>query len=159
MVDWKEVVYGLAVYMLFVPMVFLGVNTFFPELPENTCHGYYYDDYRVAMPLERQDCNCTSLAEQEAYQIEQQECFAQYEDDRRSAEAMRYVGVMILSLLGSLVMLLPVERSISYGLFIGVVFTAFIATIRYIDTRSKLGFALLVALFALIVAFIQKKHR
>jgi len=48
------------------------------------------------------------------------------------------------------------DKSIIFGLFFGVVITAFSATINYMESRSVIGFALLVFLFGLIIYFVNR---
>lgn len=160
MVDWRSVAFSLAVCLLYVPMVYLGVNTFFPELPENTC----YLSVRPAYPpYGKPECNCTAAEKQAAAQAasdqEILECNAAWQQQRRDAEAGRYVGIMLISLVGSIALLLKLEKSVTTGMFIGVVVTAFIGTVRYIETRTVAGFALLVALFLIVIAYIQRQRK
>ncbi len=164
MVDWRSVAFALAVCVLYVPMVYLGVNTFFPELPENTCYlsvKHVYSPY--APPYALPECNCTAAegqaAAQAASETEMRECDAAWQQKRREAEAGRYVGIMVISLVGSIALLLKLEKSITSGMFIGVVVTAFIGTVRYIETRTVAGFALLVALFLIVIAYIQRQRK
>lgn len=159
MINWKSVVFSLAVCLLFVPMVFLGVNTLFPELPENTCYDRY--DRAVPIPVGKPQYEMTEseLLEEQLRQEETRTCYAQWQVERRKAEASRYVGIMLISLFASLALLLPLETSVTYGLFLGVVITAFTGTVRYIDSRSLIGFVLLITLFIVVIAFIQRQKK
>ena len=66
---------------------------------------------------------------------------------------------MIINIVFAFVMLLNLDKSIIFGLFFGVVITAFIATIRYIDSRTIPGFVLLVVLFGIIIYFVNSMKK
>lgn len=149
--EWRKVVFAIAISLLFVPMVYLGVNTFFPAEPQNTCYPRF-----IAPPCKEEESACWER--QRATDMEMQDCQLAWEQERKRYEGGKYIVIMLISIAASLVMLLRLEKSIVYGLFFGVVITAFTGTLRYIDARSVFGFGLMVALFALIIAFVQRER-
>ena len=141
MTNWKHIVFTLAITFLFVPMVYLGVNTFFPESPSNTCYE------KVPRPE-------AEFSEEHAIQM--RECQDNWQKERTKHDGGKYITIIIICILASLVMLVPLDKSITYGLFLGVVVTAFTGTIRYLDSRSKAGFVLMVFLFGMVIYFIHR---
>jgi len=49
------------------------------------------------------------------------------------------------------------QDSVSMGLFLGSIAATFGGTIRYFDSRSKMGFIVLVITFFIMLYFINKK--
>lgn len=150
--NWKKIIFAIAIAILFIPMVYLGINTFFPDMPSDRCIE--------AVPLVRCDPADDSCSNKEQVKsVERQDCYEQYRNDRRDYEGNKYIALMIICLLTSFVMLLKLDPSIIYGLFFGVVITAFTGTLRYIDSRSKIGFFLMVVLFVVIILFVHKTRK
>lgn len=147
----KKIIFSIAICLLFIPMVYLGVNTFYPiDYGEESC-------YRKAML----DCKFNEsgcMEQNDKYTIEEQACVQKMQSERRTQESYRYITLVIICIISALITLLNFEKSINYGIFFGVVITAFTATIRYIDSRSKTGFFLMVLLFIIVVLFIQRQR-
>lgn len=151
-INWKKVIFAIAIMLLYVPMVYLGVNTFFPDFDQDDCYG------RVASPTCKFDAEgCAETLEKN--RIEQNECYKEYRSNKNAYEGNKYIVIMIITLITSFVMLANLDKSIIYGLFFGVIITAFTGTIRYIDSKSIIGFALMVTLFITIIVFIQKRKQ
>ena len=137
-------VFAIAICLLYIPMVFMAVKTFFPEIPDNDCYA--------ARPLV--ETNESIKASEEM-----RECEQAYEKEREKYDGWKFIFIMIVNIIATFVMLFKLEASIVYGLFFGVVITAFSATIRYMESRSIPGFALLVILFGMIIYFISSKKK
>jgi ABC-type glycerol-3-phosphate transport system permease component len=149
MKDWRGIVFGLAIAMLFVPMVFLGVNTAFQEIEENCT--------RLYKPCIDQEAEC--LEEAQRLQEEQLECYRDFEAMRKTQDGHKFIALIGVCLLISLLLLSRLHNSIIYGLFFGIVITAFVSTIAYLRARSFAGFILLVLLFIMAIYFIQKQSQ
>lgn len=148
--DWKRIVFAIAICLIYIPMVFMAVNTFFPKVSYNTC--YYPKEIPVAVGTLNQ-------SELDAQYREMQECEQNYSVEREKYDGWKFIAIMILSIVAALVMLLKLDKSIVLGLFLGVVITALVATIRYMESRSIPGFILLVILFVLIIFFVNIKRK
>jgi hypothetical protein len=144
--DWKKIVFAVAISLLYIPMVFMAVNTFFPKTPVNTC--YSYRPYPIGE-------NITD-AERDKYNQEMQECQEKYDEQKTKYDGWKFIVIMVINIIASLFMLMKLDKSIIFGLFFGVVITAFTATINYMQSRSVFGFILLVLLFGLIIYFVNK---
>ena len=145
--DWKKIIFAIAICLIYIPMVFMAVNTFFPETPKNTCRNFY--------PVDK---NMTVL-QSEQYNQDMQECEENYDEQRTKYDGWKFIVIMIINIIAALFMLMKLDKSIIFGLFFGIVITAFTATINYMESRSIIGFALLVFLFGLIIYFVNRMSK
>ncbi|NTV23713.1 MAG: hypothetical protein HGA85_05045 [Nanoarchaeota archaeon] len=145
--EWKKVVFGLAVCLLYIPMVFMAVNTFFPKTPENTCYLSY--PYKYGAPE-----NLT-YEQQQARDEEMRLCDSKYQEERTRYDGWKFIIIMIINIIASAVLLINLDKSIRYGLFFGIVIAAFAGTMGYMESRSAVGFGLLVVLFIFVVYLIN----
>ena len=152
--EWKKVVFALAISLLFVPLVYLGINTFFPENPDNDC-------YRSLLPLNCRDAEDVSACEQANLenQNEMDDCWDEYDALNKKYDGNKYIVLMIICVITSFVMLMNLDKSVKYGLFMGVVITAFSGTMQYIESRSLIGFILMIILFVVIIYFVQRNSK
>ncbi len=146
----------LAIIILFIPLVFMGANVFFPDYED------YYPGkncYATPRPVnaapgvaetwdkDRQDCMDQERTERQ-----------QWEEDRRVYEGQKYIFVSIVCLVAILAaLLIPLNPQIKWGLFIGAIVSAFFATLIYFRTKSIIGFLILVILFILVIVFIGRQ--
>ena len=65
---WKQIIFAIAIALLFIPMVYLGVNTFFPASPIEDC----YDRSPPIKLCEPNDPSCIEQAREKS--IEQKAC-------------------------------------------------------------------------------------
>ncbi len=164
--NWTKLIYVLIIVLLYVPMVFLGANVFFPEYTGvNSYYSGPYVDCYVKYPypenLEKlTDQQRTALEEnqrkcQEEFQKEQQK----FEQAKLSYEGIKYVFISLFNLVILLLALFlsKLQDSVTMGLFLGSVASTFGATIRYFDTKSKIGFVILVVTFFAMLYFINRK--
>jgi hypothetical protein len=156
--DWRKIVFAIAIALLFIPMVFLGVNTFFPKEPANTCYNNMFPVAPKEGPLTQEE-QAQYNADQQKYNEEQQVCQTAWDAARIQYDGMKYIVIMIICIIASFTMLLNLDKSIIYGLFFGVVITAFSGTIAYIQARSIVGFILMVVLFILIIVWVQRERQ
>ncbi len=148
--DWKKIVFAIAICLIYIPMVFMAVNTFFPKAPVNEC----YIDYKYpVIAAENKEINQTQLDE---YNRKIRECEISFDSERTKYDGWKFIVIMIVNIIATLFMLMKFDKSIIFGLFFGVVITAFSATINYMESRSVIGFALLVFLFGLIIYFVNR---
>jgi len=160
--NWRKLILVLIIVLLYVPMVFLGANVFFPEYTgmnsyyrgmENCYSKYPYPEKLTETQRQTMDEDLTKC--QQEYQQAQED----WEKNKLAYEGQKYVFITLFNLIILLLALfLPkLQQSISLGLFLGSIATTFGATLRYFDSRSKIGFIVLVITFAVTLFFIQKK--
>ncbi len=147
-------------------MVFLGANVFFPNYTgtDSYYRGPYVDCYgKYPYPAAAEKL---SAAEQSAIDENMRKCneeFQQeqdkFEQGKLSYEGMKYVFVSLFNLVILLLALfLPkLQDSVTMGLFLGSIAATFGGTIRYFNTNSKIGFAILVVTFFAMLYFINRK--
>lgn len=146
-------------------MVFLGANVFFPEYTGGNsyyrgysdCYGKYPyppDAVKLSEP-QRVAINDAQRKCQDEQNLAQQ----RWEDEKLAYEGQKYVFLSLFNLLILLVaVFLPhLHDTVSMGLFLGAVGATFGATIRYFDSRSKVGFVILVVTFIFVLFFINRK--
>lgn len=149
MMDWKKIVFAIAICLLYIPLVFMAVNTFFPKTPTNEC----YMEYPYPAAAEKV-ANQTQMDE---YYRQARECDNAFMAEQTRYDGWKFIVVMIINIIAAFLMLLEIDKSIIFGLFFGVTITAFTATLRYMESRSVLGFCLLVVLFGVIVYFVNSR--
>jgi hypothetical protein len=151
--DKTKVLFVLLVVLLYIPLVFIGVNTFYPDNPNyndyyryDTC--YTYDNIEKPSVL-NETCYEEQLAEQKVY-----------EQDRKNYEGTKYSLLILLNLLVlGIAMYVTLQGSVVVGLFLGAVLTTIISSFMYIESESKLGFLLLFVMFLSTIIFISKKSK
>ncbi len=164
--NWTKLLYVLIIVLLYVPMVFLGANVFFPEYTGTNAyyHGPYPDCYQK-YPYPQNPDELTSL-QREAIDANQRQCQEEFnrenekfEQAKLAYEGTKYVFIALFNLVILLLALfLPkLQDSVTMGLFLGSIAATFGATIRYFDTRSKIGFIILVITFFAMLYFINRK--
>ena len=151
MMEWRKVVFAIAICLLYIPMVFMAVNTFFPDAPTNDCY------MRYSYPMPAAVGKDVPQAEVNDYQRQMNVCEQTFQAEQKKYDGWKFIVIMVINILAAFVMLLNIEQSIIFGLFFGVTITAFSATIRYIEARSLIGFGLLVVLFGLIIYFVNSR--
>lgn len=143
-------VYSLIVLVIYIPLVFMGANVFFPEYSGSD--RYYVSDcfsLRGEMMMDGPEKECVKANEEER---------RAFENEKRSYEAGKYVFITLVNLLALFVVIfIGLDSSILLGLFSGSIITTFISTMIYFDTRSKLGFSILVLIFIGTIYYINKK--
>lgn len=155
--DWTKLLYVLIIVLLYVPMVFLGANVFFPKYTGDDAH---FQGYEKCSPT-RAPADAITGEEREA----NQECLDKAEEERkvfnaekREYEGWKYVFVVAFNLIILLIALfITLQDSIVMGLFTGTVVAIFFSTIRYFDSNSKVGFGLLVVTFFVALFFINRR--
>jgi hypothetical protein len=157
--NFQKVLSSFIIAILFIPLVFMGSNVFFPKYDWKD-YGNFKDCYASIPPKESPEQN-------EELRREQQDCYREQEENRQAWEAekrvydsWKYVFIVSLCLIGLLAALIPsLAKNIKFGLFIGAAVSAFASTMIYFNTKSKLGFILLAVLFILSVFFINKERK
>ena len=158
--NWTKLLYVLMIVLLYIPMVFLGANVFFPEYTGTDSYYPYYEKCARPVLLD----NATD-AEREALNEANDKCFEesraaekQWREEKNAYEGWKYVYIAIFNLIVLLIALLvTMQDSVVMGLFLASIGSTFGATLRYFDSRSKIGFMVLVVIFFAMVYFINKK--
>lgn len=165
--NWTKLLYVLMIVLLYVPMVFLGANVFFPQYTGSNAYypGQYMDCYGkypyTASPEKVSSAELEVITENqrkcnEEFQKEQQA----FEQAKLSYEGRKYVFISLFNLaILLLALFLPkLQDSVNMGLFMGSIAATFGATIRYFDTKSKIGFIILLVTFLAMLYFINYKR-
>jgi hypothetical protein len=165
--NWTKVLYVLMIILIYIPMVFLGANVFFPKF---TGQEAYYQGYGPAGDCYAQPCPADQKitdAEQAARQAKIDACTQKQQADQKAFDKEKnaydgdkYTFIAIFNLAVLLIALFwtSLNDTIMMALFIGAVFATFIATIQYFGTNSKVGFVVLVATFFAALFFINRKR-
>jgi len=159
--NWTKFIYVLIIVLIYIPMVFLGANVFFPKYTGNDRYYQGDDCYRQYPAPERLPGG--ELPERDAdfeqCQLDSKAARDQYEQEKNAYEGNKYFFMSLFSVIVLLVaMFVPkIQDSVSMGLFLGAIATTFFSTWIYFDSNSKLGFAVLVVIFFLTLFFINRK--
>lgn len=162
MMNWTKLLYGLIIALLFVPMVFLGANVFFPEY---TGSDSYYQGtencYLRYQPKANEQMTPEQIADQEACLEREKENQRVWEEGRKVYNGWKYFAITAFTLAMLLfAIFVPLMDVVRMGLFFGSVVTAFIATVSYWEyARTPLGFGLMVVLFFVVLFYINKRAK
>ncbi len=165
--NWIKLLYVLVIALLYVPMVFLGANVFFPKYtgsesyfhPTKECYPRYAPSEKLS-PAEQQQ-----IAEEQQVKIEQ--CLAEqrqaelaWEKERGEYDGIKYMAITAFNLVILIIVLFTTFKdAVIMGLFIGTVVATFGATIRYWDyARTRIGFTLLLVMFFAVLYFVNKRQ-
>ena len=165
LMNWSKLLYTLIIVLLYVPMVFVGANVFFPEYTGTDSYYHGTEDCYLKYPSPAPE---KTLAAEQSIAITEKQAQCQkdfyanqqkWEQEKLVYEGTKYVFITLFNLLILVIaVFLPfLKDSVALGLFLGSVFATFGATIRYFDTRSKIGFVLLVITFIVVIFFINRK--
>lgn len=168
MVNWIKLLYVLVIALLYVPMVFLGSNVFFPKFTgsESYFRGTEECYPRFApsdkLPLEEQQRISDEQQKQiSACQERMREQERIFNEERSVYNGWKYAfitGFNLVILIAAL--LLPLMDAVLMGLFIGTVVTAFSATVSYWEyARTKTGFVLMLAMFFIVLFFVNRRQK
>ncbi|MBD3318708.1 hypothetical protein GF342_02245 [Candidatus Woesearchaeota archaeon] len=157
--EWSKFLYIVIIAMLYVPMVFLGANAFFPKF----AGGEYYRSYAECYdaPVNPELPNQTEeQARKECYEQDERNRQA-WEEEFQNHEAFKYVFIALFNLviLGLAVWWQSLSAPVALGLFFGSTIATFSATLAYFDTRSKLGFGIVVITFFVVLYFVSRMSK
>jgi len=163
--NWTKLLYVLIIILLYVPMVFVGANVFFPKYTGTESYYQPYTDcyqkypYPPSEKITDESQNKQISEKQEQCQKEFQTKQQTWEQEKLKYEGTKYVFIALFNLIILLIALfLPkLQDSVTMGLFLGSIVATFGGTIRYFDTRSKIGFIVLVLTFFAMLFFINRK--
>lgn len=153
------------IVLLYVPMVFLGANVFFPQYTGTNAYYHGYTDCygKYPYPAEPDKLSVAARAVIDGNQRKCNEDFQkaqeEFEQKKLSYEGRKYVFTSLFNLgILLLALFLPkLQDSVTMGLFMGSIAATFGGTVRYFDTKSKIGFAILVVTFFAMLYFINRK--
>lgn len=167
MVNWVKLLYVLVIALLYVPMVFLGANVFFPKYTGSDSYFRGTEECYPRYPVAE-----VKTVEQQRIADEQQqkinECTARMRQEETAWNEARnvYNGWKYAAITGfNLVILLFVvfitfTEAVSMGIFFGTVATAFAATVSYWEyARTKVGFILMLITFFIVLFIVNKRAR
>lgn len=168
MANWTKLLYVLVIALLYVPMVFLGSNVFFPKFTGSDsyfrgteeCYPRFAPSDKL--PLEEQQ----RISDEQQKQIN--ECQARMREQERIFNEERSVyngwkyafitGFNLIILL--LIVFIAFADAVTIGIFFGTVVTAFAATVTYWEyARTKLGFILMLITFFVVLYVVNKRAR
>jgi len=165
--NWTKLLYVLVIALIYVPMVFLGANVFFPKYTgsdsyydfERQCYPKYPISERLA-PEQQEVISKERQVEIDQCLVEQKAARLVWEEERGVYDGYKYMAIVGFNLAMLLVVLFfTLKEAIIIGLFTGAMVTTFGATIRYWDyARTKIGFGLLLATFFVMLYFINKRQ-
>ncbi|HLC22470.1 MAG TPA: hypothetical protein VJJ79_01730 [Candidatus Nanoarchaeia archaeon] len=151
---WNKIILSLVVILLYISLVFMGANVFFPKYAGS--HSYYNEYRSCSYPEGKADAPV--YIENETCMQEQRAAQDAFEIDKRQYDGNKYVFIVILNLLVLIAaFFITAEDSVIIGLFLGATITSFISTWVYFDTQSKIGFGILFVMFFVTLSFIAKK--
>lgn len=163
--NWTKLLYVLIIVLLYVPMVFLGANVFFPQYTGSNSYYHPTGDCYLKYPYPA-NIDTLTTPQKEALDANQRECQQEqqaeqekFEQAKLAYEGKKYVFIALFNLaILLLALFLPLlQDSVTMGLFLGSIAATFGATIRYFDTQSKIGFGILVITFFAMLFFINRK--
>lgn len=163
--NWTKLLYVLMIVLLYIPMVFLGANVFFPEYTGQDSY-YPYRECPYPSPVAGGNMTAEEKAsmDQASYKLQTEcsdknrEAEREWSKEKNAYEGWKYVYIALFNLAVLLLALfIKMQDSIVMGLFLASISSTFGATMRYFDSRSKIGFAVLVIVFFTMVYFINKK--
>ena len=153
---WKKILFAAIIIILYIPLVFMGANIFFPQY-DYTNYPMYKDCY-MGKPAPVNGYDAHTQAEINKCQEEQTKIQQDFDKKKRKYDGWKYLAIVLFCLLTiGAASLLKLNDSVMYGLFIGATITTFISTIMYFTTRSKIGFGILVLIFITVIVFIMKR--
>ncbi|MAG47944.1 hypothetical protein CL617_05030 [archaeon] len=148
--DYKKTLPTLIVILLYIPLTFMAVNVFFTQDFDNFYDDCFLPGRAVPQILEENP-------EKEILEKCNEEERTKFENEKKTYNGYKYLFIVSLALVTILAsILIKNNEPIVLGLFLGAVITTFISTLRYLDTRSKLGFVVLLGIFILTLYFLNK---
>jgi hypothetical protein len=160
--NWTKLLYVLVIALLYVPMVFLGANVFFPQYTGS--NSYYQPTSDCYLKYQNGGKELTS--EQQAgidqCNADQRAAQAAWEEGRASYNGWKYTAITAFNLVVLLVAIFVtgLMDAVMMGLFFGTVATAFGATVTYWDyARTPIGFILMLVAFAMVIIFVNKRAK
>jgi len=149
--SWIKILLALVVILLYIPLVFMGANVFFPEYTGSDSYYYGYKTCSIEGPESTYVQNESCVEEQEVEQKAFQEAKSHYDGNK-------YIFIVVLNLIVLLIALfVSFDESVLIGLFLGSTLTSFFSTWTYFNTQSKIGFGVLFIIFFVTIYFITKK--
>jgi hypothetical protein len=168
MANWIKLLYVLVIALLYVPMVFLGANAFFPKFTgtesefqgEQECYVQYPPNAK--MTAEEQQAIATAQQEKTNECLAKQRVVKQaWDEERKVYNGWKYsliTGFNLVILI--LAILVPLIDAVLMGIFIGTVVTAFAATVNYWNyAKTITGFALMLVTFFVVIWIVNRQAK
>jgi len=168
MVNWTKLLYVLVIALLYVPMVFLGSNVFFPKFTGSEsyfrgteeCYPRFAPSDKLPLAEQQQvaDRQQQQINECQARMREEEKIF---NDERAVYNGWKYAGITGFNLLILLlIVFIAFTDAVTIGIFFGTVVTAVAATVSYWDyARTKIGFVLMLITFFVVLFIVNKRAR
>ena len=172
--NWTKLLYVSIIVLIYIPMVFLGANVFFPKYTGSESYYNYQgnDCYgKIPQPYVETKPNMTADELEKVYHANKQVSDAQakcqqendklqrdWQDGKNAYEGNKYTFIAVFNLVILVFALfVTLQDSIVLGLFLASIGSTFGSTMKYFDTRSMAGFLILVLTFFTTIYFINKK--
>jgi cation transport ATPase len=161
--NWNKLIYVLIIVLLYVPMVFLGANVFFPKFTGEESYYNYGTDCYGKYPLLADKVDSEEykaiVDQQQNCMKEEQEKQKKFNDEKTAYDSKKYMFIVLFNLfvLVMALVLSMLHDSVVLGLFLGSTIATFASTIAYFETKSKIGFIVLVLIFFITIYIINKK--
>jgi len=146
-----DLVFILAIVVLYIPMIHLGLNSFFPD-PDYD----YYDDCRKPRPV-ASEMSETEKAEYDQCTEEQIQQNRINDEERDRVHKIKFIIAGIIGFLTiMLVYFVEFPNAINYGLFFGGVLNMVFA-LNWSRDKNIVGFIIFIVLFVMTIFFIKKQ--
>ncbi len=155
--NFHKIISSLIITILFIPLVFMGANVFFPKFDS-------YNEFKPCYPPRPTGLTAERSIE---FDEENRKCMEEseakrkvWQEEKNQYDSWKYIFIVAVCLVALLAALfIPMAFNIKMGLFIGAAISAFASTLIYFGTKSKMGFALLVILFIIAIFFVNKERK
>jgi hypothetical protein len=168
MANWMKLLYVLVIALLYVPMVFLGANVFFPKFTgtesyfrgTEECYPRYAPSEKLA-PAEQQRIADEQQEKINACLAEQRVLEQQWNEERSVYNGWKYAAITGFNLaILLLIIFIVFSDAVTMGVFFGTVATAFAATVSYWEyARTKVGFLLMLATFFVVLFIVNNRAK
>lgn len=168
MVNWIKLLYVLVIALLYVPMVFLGANVFFPKYTGTESYFRGNEECYPRFPISEKLAPVEQQQLSEAQQTKTNECLARmrveelaWNEARNEYNGWKYAAITAFNLIILLIVLFAAfSDTVIMGIFFGTVVTAFAATVSYWEyARTKTGFILMLVTFFVVIWFVNKRAK
>ncbi len=150
----RNVVFILAIVILYIPMVQLAVTTF---IPRTEAEEYSYKDCAAPRPVLEGEMSEEERRSQEACFAEQRELEQQRQNVRKQRDTIRFIVAALISFVTvALAAFLGFDMVINYGLFSAAVLNI-LFSLRFSVDKSVTGLVILAVLFVTSIVFIRRQ--
>src|SRR3989338_1927414 len=114
---WNNVIFTIIVILLYVPLVFLGSNVFFPKYIDYPAYNDCYGPKPAGPEFNNETQRCLE---------EQNVKMQDFQEEKRDYDSRKYLAIVLFNLVViGLILFVKFNDSIIYGLFIGAALSTF----------------------------------